>query len=86
MIEKDMEIIIMKKSGWKKTTSAKICLSLACLTALSSVAGCSSKSASDAKTSQEIQDFKGHQPTPEQLQAAMARTRPNPPAPVKTNP
>lgn len=64
---------------------AKIWAGLACMAALCSLTGCSGKSESDAKTSQEIQDFRGHQPTPEQLQAAMARTRTQPaPAPGQT--
>ena len=44
------------------------------------LAGCGNKGASDTKTPQETQNFKGHQPTPEQLQAAMPKGNQPPPA------
>lgn len=74
--------MVIEKIGSKNTSFAKIWAGLACLVALCGLTGCSGKGGSDAKTPQEIQDFRGHQPTSEQLEAAMARTRPQPaPAP-----
>jgi hypothetical protein len=60
---------------------AAVCLCLLCVAALGCASGCGDKAASDAKTAQQTQDFKGHQPTPEQLRAAMSKMAPQTPAP-----
>jgi hypothetical protein len=65
----------------RKIEMKKVCLGMLCVAALWGMAGCGDKSNSEAKTAQQTQDFKGHQPTPEQLQAAMSKMAPHPPAP-----
>jgi len=66
--------VTIQMIGSQKNKSAKVYLSLACLVALCCSTGCNNKNAaSDTKTAQETQAFRGHQPTQQQLQAAMPK-------------
>jgi len=81
-----MEKTAIEFSSMQMAKSAKACVSLLCLAMACGLAGCGNKGASDTKTPQEVNAFKGHQPTPEQLQAAMPHVAPMPaqaPAPAK---
>ena len=71
-------IMIAIANNRAKSHHVAILIGLTALVASCVLTGCSGKGNSDAKTPQQIQDFKGHPPTPDQLRAAMNRTRPNP--------
>ena len=85
-MEKIATNIAMKMARLEKFAGKKVCLVAVCLAALSISAGCGNKGASETKSPQEVNAFKGHQPTPEQLQAAMPKGNQPPsgqPAPSK---